>query len=119
MINFIDSNILPAEVNEIMSDKDLLFEIDLVNTKNKKELLQLISKSFCFPDYFGHNWDALYDCLTDLCVIEKKKITLVFKNFNLFLRSNPCDSGNLIGILVDCAKFCKNEGCEIEYLFGV
>jgi RNAse (barnase) inhibitor barstar len=32
---------------------------------NKQEVLSTIADSFGFPSYFGHNFDALYDCLTD------------------------------------------------------
>jgi RNAse (barnase) inhibitor barstar len=24
-----------------------------------------LARTMCFPDYFGRNWDAVYDCLTD------------------------------------------------------
>ena len=33
---------------------------------DQQELLQLCADTFAFPDWFGCNWDALYDCLTDL-----------------------------------------------------
>jgi RNAse (barnase) inhibitor barstar len=33
---------------------------------DKQEFLQLCADTFAFPDWFGHDWDALYDCLTDL-----------------------------------------------------
>ena len=32
---------------------------------NKDTLLTSMAKACDFPDYFGHNWDALWDCLTD------------------------------------------------------
>lgn len=32
---------------------------------NKETLLISIAKACDFPSYFGHNWDALWDCLTD------------------------------------------------------
>lgn len=34
--------------------------------KDKAELLQSIARALDFPDWFGHNWDALNDCLSDL-----------------------------------------------------
>ncbi|MBR7799987.1 barstar family protein [Undibacterium fentianense] len=34
-------------------------------TNDKSSVLNCIAKSFGFPDYFGFNFDALYDCLTD------------------------------------------------------
>ncbi len=32
---------------------------------NKETLLTSIAQACDFPSYFGHNWDALWDCLTD------------------------------------------------------
>jgi RNAse (barnase) inhibitor barstar len=33
---------------------------------DKEEFLQLCADTFSFPDWFGYNWDALHDSLTDL-----------------------------------------------------
>ncbi len=33
--------------------------------KTKEDVLREIGRDFGFPPYFGHNFDALYDCLTD------------------------------------------------------
>lgn len=32
----------------------------------KQEVLEEIARAFTFPDHFGKNLDALYDCMTDL-----------------------------------------------------
>ncbi len=34
--------------------------------QSKQEVLETIATSFLFPKHFGKNYDALYDCLTDL-----------------------------------------------------
>lgn len=41
-----------------------------------------ISASFQFPPYFGKNWNALNDCLTDLEWLCFRKVFLVFDNFS-------------------------------------
>lgn len=33
--------------------------------QDKQGVLRMIADSFGFPSHFGHNFDALYDCLTD------------------------------------------------------
>ncbi len=32
----------------------------------KAQVLDALAKALAFPDWFGHNWDALEDCLSDL-----------------------------------------------------
>jgi RNAse (barnase) inhibitor barstar len=36
------------------------------SANSKQEVLETIATSFLFPKHFGKNYDALYDCLTDL-----------------------------------------------------
>ncbi|MGL6282376.1 MAG: barstar family protein, partial [Microcoleaceae cyanobacterium] len=43
-----------------------LFYIDGRNINNKADFLVKIANVMNFPDYFGKNWDALQDCITDL-----------------------------------------------------
>jgi len=36
------------------------------SAQGKQEVLEGIAKAFMFPEHFGKNLDALYDCMTDL-----------------------------------------------------
>lgn len=40
--------------------------INLAAAQDKEEMLGSIGKAMAFPDWFGHNFDALADCLNDL-----------------------------------------------------
>jgi RNAse (barnase) inhibitor barstar len=44
----------------------LVFRIDLAAAQDKAGMLDIIGKTMAFPEWFGHNWDALLDCLSDL-----------------------------------------------------
>jgi RNAse (barnase) inhibitor barstar len=41
-------------------------------------LFQEMARAFRFPDYFGHNWAALTDCLRDLRDREHARIALLW-----------------------------------------
>lgn len=58
-----------------ISDADFVAHLSGISSKD--ELLKQLSKKLNFPEYFGHNWDALSDCLRDFHWIEQQKIILV------------------------------------------
>ena len=43
-----------------------LYTIDFTKVKYYLEMHNIIQKSLDFPDYYGCNWDAFWDCLTDM-----------------------------------------------------
>jgi dTDP-4-dehydrorhamnose reductase len=42
------------------------FKVDLTKVDNKDEMLDAIAKALKFPKWFGRNFDALADCLSDM-----------------------------------------------------
>ena len=47
---------------------------------NKKALLKAIGQALAFPDWYGANLDALYDCLTDLTERNEKGWLIVLEH---------------------------------------
>ena len=47
-------------------DAQVDIRVDLAGCSDKATLLARLAAALQFPDWFGHNWDALSDCLTDL-----------------------------------------------------
>ena len=39
--------------------------IDLTMIENENQLHELMANCFGFPDFYGKNWDAFWDCLCD------------------------------------------------------
>jgi len=44
----------------------LVQRVDLAGVRDKNGMLTAIGKALGFPEWFGHNWDALNDCLLDM-----------------------------------------------------
>lgn len=40
--------------------------LDLTDCSNREALHRRIQSTFDFPAYYGKNWDAMWDCLTDV-----------------------------------------------------
>ena len=43
-----------------------LYTIDFTNVTHHWDVHEIISDALDFPDYYGCNWDAFWDCLTDM-----------------------------------------------------
>lgn len=56
-----------GEVGAAAEDSELaMFRVDLQGVATKDAFLDAVASSLQFPDWFGRNWDALEDCLTDM-----------------------------------------------------
>lgn len=51
--------------------------------ETKSGLLQALATAGHFPGYFGNNWDALAECLTDFSWIEAPRIVIVHEDLPL------------------------------------
>ena len=81
--------------------------IALEGISAKPALLRSIGLALGFPDWFGENWDALEDCLTDLSWRQAQGHVLVFEGFQ-FLPAD--DVGVLIDVLASAAEFWAGLG---------
>ena len=43
--------------------KEIKIILDFTNMKYPAQLHRELKMKFEFPDYYGENWDALWDCL--------------------------------------------------------
>ena len=43
----------------------MLYYIDCQDITQDRQLHEYLSRELCFPRWYGHNLDALYDCLTE------------------------------------------------------
>ena len=67
--------------------------------------LPSIAGALAFPDWFGQNWDALEDCLSDLSWREAAGYVLMFEN-----AVAGDDLGILTDVLAASAEFWKARG---------
>lgn len=78
---------------------------DLAGCRGKDELLQRLAVSLRLPATFGHNWDALADCLRDLGWLPGWGHVLLFEHADQLRQADAGNYGILLGILDDAATF--------------
>lgn len=54
-----------AETTELLSRGGSVFRLDGRKLRDRGSLFAAFARELGFPSYFGHNWDALVDCLDD------------------------------------------------------
>lgn len=99
------------ELSELTNTE--LKSIDMYQIVSNKHLHQLFWEKLKFPDFYGENWDALWDSITGLVEMPKK---LVLFNWEKFESELPEDAKILRTIVSDFNKEIK--GSEIEIKAG-
>lgn len=88
----------------------VLFDIDLTGIHSKSEFLATIAEKIDAPEWFGKNWDALADALSDLSWKNAPGyvMLLVNSNENFNLLANDHDVAR--DILETTAEYWKSQG---------
>ena len=86
-------------------DELRVFRIDLAGCHDKDGLLRRLAVSLQLPSTFGHNWDALADCLRDLGWMPAWGYVLLFEHAGELRLAAEADFNVLLGILDDAATF--------------
>lgn len=80
-----------------------VYILDFNDVKTYWDFHNVIKTELDFPDYYGCNWDAFWDCMTDLIVGDPIHIQIVGLEM---LRKIKYDDE--IEMLIDTLKDCKH-----------
>ena len=80
-------------------------EIDGKKARTLRGFYPRIAKGLFFPDYFGKNLDALFDCLCSLEVVGKQDVVLLIRHAESFLeKEKPEKRSAALDVLRDAEK---------------
>ncbi|MGH3934972.1 MAG: barstar family protein [Pseudonocardiaceae bacterium] len=71
---------------------------------SKADALEAIGAALSFPDWYGRNLDALYDCLTDLSWQPDGEHVLVWAGHRQLEAADPDDYRAVLAVLDDAAS---------------
>ena len=86
------------------------FHIDGKNIARKEQLLVHVALALHFPKDFGHNWDALEECLTDLEWVDGDGYLIYFDHIDGLLEAHPDQFETFVEIVRDAVASWQEDG---------
>jgi hypothetical protein len=91
------------------------YVVDLAGCIDKADLLERTARALAFPPWFGHNWDAWFDCLVDLSWLPRAPGYVIVLRGTAQLRAAvPEALDTALSILGDAAKVWSERGVELR-----
>ena len=81
--------------------------IDVRGVSDKAGFLTAVASALEFPPYFGMNWDALHDCLTDMSWRPAAGYVLLFSGLQCLAQHSDVDVEMVPGVLDAAAAYWK------------
>ncbi|WP_114724204.1 barstar family protein [Rhodococcus sp. AG1013] len=93
---------LEVSVGDVSRSSDtLVFHFDATDMSTLDDLFEIYGKAFRFPAYFGKNWPAFDECLTDLRDMPSPKYLVVIEHAEVILVR---DFDELVTFLKVCSE---------------
>lgn len=90
--------------------------VEISPPADKTRVLTQIGNALAFPDWYGANFDALFDCLTDAGWQAAKGHVIVINGLGELRNANPEDFSMLIEVLRDAADHRRQAGAPFWIL---
>jgi hypothetical protein len=82
-----------------------LLRVDGHHVRTKGRLLAITARALHLPAWFGMNWDALADCLTDFAWERESQHLLWLANLEEFATRAPADFAAFAAVLEEVSAF--------------
>lgn len=100
-----------ADISKIAHRNGMVFfHLEGQRIEKKDQFLNHAAVAMKFPDHFGKNWDAFYDCLTDLEWVKGKGFVIYFDHTDAFAAHNESQLATVIELFEDAINYWKTEG---------
>jgi RNAse (barnase) inhibitor barstar len=91
--------------------KMAFFHIEGAKIEKKTQFLNHAALALRFPEYFGNNWDAFEDCLTDLSWVDTEAgYVIYFDHVDPLLEHAHAHFETLLELFVDAVEYWKEQG---------
>ncbi|WP_394775306.1 barstar family protein [Flavobacterium sp.] len=95
-----DDEALKEDTYWLKSEDYKVIEFNCLDLSDKEIMHNTLHAQFDFPNYYGHNWDALQECLNEIEITDNGLVVV----FNSLDKINNKIAYNLIDIFVSSAQ---------------
>ncbi|MEZ5740752.1 MAG: barstar family protein [Burkholderiaceae bacterium] len=95
---------------------------DCSRSTDKESVLAAIADGFGLPDYFGHNLDALFDCITDLKALQradKPGFVVVLEGLPDTADFGKTDRNALLDVFRDAADYFDDHDTAFRVFYSI
>jgi RNAse (barnase) inhibitor barstar len=116
---FVPAHVEPRSVQSAAKKAGYaFFHIEGRKIERKEQLLNHFATALRLPESFGHNWDALEECLTDLEAGDADGYVIYFDHIDGLLAAHPDQFETLVEILRDAVQSWKEDGTAMIVLLS-
>ncbi len=94
------------------------FHLEGKKIEGKDQFLNHASVAMKFPPHFGKNWDAFYDCITDMDWVRAEGYCVYFDHTDAFAAHHASELDTVIELFEDAVELWKQEGQSMLVLLS-
>ena len=99
-----------AELEKLAKGKKMaFFHLEGQKIEKKEQFLNHAAVVLKFPSHFGNNWDAFYDCITDMEWVRGTGYVIYFDHTDSFAAHHESQLETIIELFQDAVDFWREE----------
>jgi RNAse (barnase) inhibitor barstar len=93
-----------------------VFYLDGKKINSKETFLSKAAEAMQFPAYFGANWDAFDECITDLTWCPAQRYVILYEHGDIFAQAEPTQYQIALDILNSAKEYWEANNISLKFL---
>ena len=93
-----------------------VFHLNGKKINNKQTFLKKVAEAIEFPAYFGNNWDAFDECITDLTWCPAQRYVILYDHADIFAQSEPTQYQIALDIFNSAQEYWEDNNISFRFL---
>ncbi len=116
-VYLLDVALTTKEIERLKQDKGTkVFVLDGDRIVDSPSLFQEFATVIQFPEYFGHNWDALKDCLTELDGHEVDRYIITIDKLDRFIANDSSQWTDFLDVCKSVVEYWQDTETPVYIL---